>query len=189
MKDISGSKFVLIVGITIALCRLTLYNSRQLWSAYAVHMTTLSPPALLGDLALVFLCHKATASWDDHSHALAMSLLAVWMFVSKFIKLLGHYIRFPIDWVFLPVSVLFGYFHGAIKMYAVMTLSAVRGNLLFFIVFSFLAFVMYCLSYWKCFPLHIQVYHATCPALLMPTRPICFANGPVRFEPLHLGLH
>jgi hypothetical protein len=89
-------------------------------------MTTLSPPALLGDLGLIFLCHKATASWDEHAHMLAMSFLAAWMFVSKFIKLLGHYIRFPVDWVFLPVSILFGYFHGAIKMYAVMTLSAVR---------------------------------------------------------------
>ncbi len=155
MKVTSGSKFVLIVDIPVAACRLTLYvinNSRQLWSAYAVHMTTLSPPALLGDLALIFLCHKATASWDEHSHALAMSLLAVWMFVSKFIKLLGHYIRFPIDWVFLPVSILFGYFHGAIKMYAVMTLSAVRGNLVFLIVFSFPVLVMYCLGYWKWFP-------------------------------------
>ncbi|KAL4994435.1 nucleotide-diphospho-sugar transferase [Aspergillus recurvatus] len=97
---------------------------RQLWSAYAVHMTTLSPPALLGDLGLIFLCHKATASWDEHAHTLAMLFLAAWMFVSKFIKLLGHYIRYPVDWVFLPVSILFGYFHGAIKMYAVMTLSA-----------------------------------------------------------------
>lgn len=128
-------------------------------------MTTLSPPALLGDLALIFLCHKATASWDEHTHALAMSLLAVWMFVSKFIKLLGHYIRFPIDWVFLPVSILFGYFHGAIKMYAVMTLSAVCGNLLFFVVFS-PVFVIYCLVYWKCFPLHILLHipHFSCPS-------------------------
>ncbi|KAL5339268.1 nucleotide-diphospho-sugar transferase [Aspergillus crustosus] len=97
---------------------------RQIWSAYAVHMTTLSPPALLGDLGLIFLCHKATVSWDERSHTLAMSFLAAWMFVSKFIKLLGHYVRFPVDWVFLPVSIIFGYFHGAIKMYAVMTLSA-----------------------------------------------------------------
>ncbi|KAL4951808.1 nucleotide-diphospho-sugar transferase [Aspergillus filifer] len=97
---------------------------RQLWSAYAVHMTTLSPPALLGDLALIFLCHKTTSTWSEEAHIWAMSSLGAWMFVSKFIKLLGHYIRFPVDWVFLPVSILFGYFHGAIKMYAVMTLSA-----------------------------------------------------------------
>ncbi|EHA25997.1 hypothetical protein ASPNIDRAFT_56966 [Aspergillus niger ATCC 1015] len=41
----------------------------------------------------------------------------------KFIKLLGHYIRYPVDVILLPVSILFGYFHGAIKIYAVLTLN------------------------------------------------------------------
>lgn len=90
-----------------------------------MHLTTLSPPALLGDLLLVLLCHKATASWDEQSHTLAMQALGLWMFVSKFIKLLGHYIRFPVDFLLLPVSILFGYFHGGIKMYAVLTLNVV----------------------------------------------------------------
>ena len=100
-------------------------SSRQPWSAYAVHLTTLSPPALLGDLLLVLLCHKATASWDEGSHIMAMQVLGVWMFISKFIKLVGHYIRYPVDVLLLPVSILFGYFHGAIKMYAVLTLNVV----------------------------------------------------------------
>lgn len=99
--------------------------SRQPWSAYAVHLTTLSPPALLGDLLLVLLCHKATASWDENSHTLAMQILGGWMFISKFIKLLGHYIRYPVDVLLLPVSILFGYFHGGIKIYAVLTLNVV----------------------------------------------------------------
>jgi hypothetical protein len=54
-----------------------------------------------------------------------MNMLLLWVFTSKFIKLLGHYIRYPVDVFLLPVSVLFGYFHGAIKMYAVMTLNVV----------------------------------------------------------------
>lgn len=96
---------------------------RQPWSTYAVHLTTLSPPALLGDMILVFLCNKATESWDYDSHVLAMRALFMWMFVSKFIKLLGHYIRYPVDVLLLPVSILFGYFHGVIKMYAAVTLN------------------------------------------------------------------
>lgn len=54
------------------------------------------------------------------------------MFISKFIKLVGHYIRFPVDVLLLPVSILFGYFHGGIKMYAVLTLNVVshKPNLL-----------------------------------------------------------
>ncbi|PTU22216.1 hypothetical protein P175DRAFT_0501071 [Aspergillus ochraceoroseus IBT 24754] len=38
---------------------------------------------------------------------------------------MGHYIRYPVDMLLLPVSILFGYFHGGIKMYAVLTLSVV----------------------------------------------------------------
>lgn len=54
-----------------------------------------------------------------------MQALGLWMFISKFIKLLGHYIRYPVDVILLPVSILFGYFHGAIKIYAVLTLNVV----------------------------------------------------------------
>lgn len=99
--------------------------SRQPWSAYAVHLTTLSPPALLGDLLLIWLCHKATTPWGNALHDQAMTALYMWMFTSKWIKLLGHYIRYPVDVFLLPVSILFGYFHGIIKMYAVMTLNVV----------------------------------------------------------------
>lgn len=54
-----------------------------------------------------------------------MRALGVWMFFSKFIKLLGHYRRYPADFLLLPVSILFGYFHGAIKIYAAVTLNVV----------------------------------------------------------------
>jgi hypothetical protein len=96
---------------------------RQPWSTYAVHLTTLSPPAILGDMALIYLCHKATEHWDPNSHSTAMHALLTWMFISKFIKLLGHYIRYPVDISLLPVSILFGYFHGMIKIYACLTLN------------------------------------------------------------------
>ena len=110
--------------------------SRQPWSAYAVHLTTLSPPALLGDLLLVWLCHKATVSWGDALHDRAMTSLYLWIFSSKWMKLLGHYIRYPVDVFLMPVSILFGYFHGAIKMYAVMTLNVVS-CIVFFLFFLY----------------------------------------------------
>lgn len=75
--------------------------------------------------------------WGEVSHDRAMTSLYVWMFTSKWIKLLGHYIRYPVDVFLLPVSVLFGYFHGAIKMYAVMTLNVVSAFIDFMLLHSF----------------------------------------------------
>jgi hypothetical protein len=60
--------------------------------------------ALLGDLLLVWLCHKATINWGDASHARAMMALALWMFNSKWIKLLGHYILLSIYFEFDQTS-------------------------------------------------------------------------------------
>ncbi|KAK2745184.1 hypothetical protein FQN55_006308 [Onygenales sp. PD_40] len=96
---------------------------RQPWSTYAVYLTTLSPPALLGDWALIVLCQEGTRDWDEDSRNFLLHSLYVWMFVSKFIKLLGHYIRYPVDFVLLPVSIFFGYFHGLVKLYAACSLS------------------------------------------------------------------
>lgn len=45
--------------------------------------------------------------------------------MSKFVKLLGHYIRHPIDFLLLPVSIIFGYLHGLIKAKAMLSLDAV----------------------------------------------------------------
>lgn len=47
------------------------------------------------------------------------------MFVSKFSKNLGHYRRYPSDIALLPVSIMFGWFHGLIKLYAMVTLNEV----------------------------------------------------------------
>ncbi|OAX82131.1 hypothetical protein ACJ72_03514 [Emergomyces africanus] len=61
--------------------------------------------------------------WGEESRMFTLKALAAWMFVSKFIKLLGHYIRYPAEVILLPVSILFGYFHGLIKVYAAFTLN------------------------------------------------------------------
>ena len=47
------------------------------------------------------------------------------MVLTKFIKLIVHYIRYPVDFLLLPVSILFGYFHGLIKLYAICTIKVV----------------------------------------------------------------
>ncbi|KAI9792143.1 MAG: hypothetical protein M1833_001257 [Piccolia ochrophora] len=95
---------------------------QQPWSAYALHLATLSPPAFIGDCLLLFLCYQATQTYDDEVQAWALGLLAFWMIITKFLKLVGHFIRYPEDVMLLPVSILFGYLHGFIKVYAFLTL-------------------------------------------------------------------
>jgi hypothetical protein len=98
---------------------------QQPYSTYAVQITTLSPPAFIGDGALVWLLWEGVQAWPDEHRHLAIYTLLVWMFVSKFSKNLGHYLRYPSDVVLLPVSILFGWFHGLIKLYAMVTLDVV----------------------------------------------------------------
>lgn len=45
---------------------------------------------------------------------------------TKVIKLVGLFRKNPSDMMFLPVSIVFGYFHGLIKIYALFTLKMVR---------------------------------------------------------------
>ena len=52
------------------------------------------------------------------------------MIFSKFIKLITHFVRYPVDILLWPVSILFGWFHGAIKVYAMVTLSEVSDAVL-----------------------------------------------------------
>lgn len=47
------------------------------------------------------------------------------MLISKFSKNLGHYVRYPSDIALLPASIIFGWLHGLIKLYAMVTLDVV----------------------------------------------------------------
>lgn len=102
----------------------------QPWSTYSVFLTTLTAWAFLYDGLLLFLCYKVTETCSTSVRAATFSTLASWWFVTKFVKLLGHFTRFPQDIWLLPVSILYGYFHSiAIKPYAFYTLKEVSDAL------------------------------------------------------------
>lgn len=101
----------------------------QPWSTYAVQLTTLSPPALIGDAALWLLLVWGTNEWGSEDRWTAYYALAAWMIVSKFIKLISHFIRYPVDILLWPVSVIFGWCHGIIKLHAMGTLNEVSNAL------------------------------------------------------------
>ena len=90
-----------------------------------MQLTTLSPPAIVGDAWIVLLLWYATGNWVADDALKAMYALAAWMFFTKFIKLITHFVRFPIDILLFPLSPLFGWLHGVIKCYALVTLSEV----------------------------------------------------------------
>lgn len=98
---------------------------QQPWSTYAVQLTTLSPPALVGDAALWWFLVYGTWEWSSGDKWNAYYLLAAWMTASKFVKLVPHFIRFPVDIFLWPASVLFGWCHGIIKWHAMLTLNEV----------------------------------------------------------------
>lgn len=98
---------------------------QQPWSTYAVHLTTLTAWALPTDCLMLYLYGKVIETWTPLAQRLALGLLVCWMVMSKSIKLVGHFWRYPGDVVLLPVSILFGYAHGFIKLYAMLTLHVV----------------------------------------------------------------
>lgn len=124
-RDLRPSTMINNLNFTSANCSCCGRFRRQPYSAYAVHLTTLSPPAFVGDGMLVWLLWKASQGWPEKHQQLAIYALLLWMFLSKFLKNLGHYIRYPADFLLLPVSIIFGWFHGLIKLYAMVTLDVV----------------------------------------------------------------
>jgi len=107
------------------------------WSLYAVFQTTITQWAFLLD-CLLFVCFYLTLSeagyyfsYDDHEphaqddqqRALLWSFFLGHFAFSKTIKLVPHLLRNPGDVRFVPVSVLFGYFHNLIKLYGCITVT------------------------------------------------------------------
>jgi hypothetical protein len=107
------------------------------WSLYAVFQTTITQWAFLYDCLLTasFYCTLCEAGYysasDNAFHAekwernlLWALFIGYWLF-SRTIKLVPHLLRNPGDVRFVPLSVLFGYFHNLIKLYGCITVTEV----------------------------------------------------------------
>ncbi|KAK3341481.1 nucleotide-diphospho-sugar transferase [Lasiosphaeria hispida] len=97
--------------------------TQQLWCTYALHLATFTSLAFVTDPLLLYSCWRATEHWaSTNRHTLLVAELIFMFCFTKVVKLVGLFRRNPGDIVFLPVSILFGYFHGFIKVYALFTL-------------------------------------------------------------------
>lgn len=110
-------------------------NRNYPWSLYAVFQTTITQWAFLYDCGLVVLFYLAMLEAGYHGEAefhaekrdriLLWSLFLGHMVFSKTIKLVPHLLRNPGDVRFVPISILFGYFHNLIKLYGCITVTEV----------------------------------------------------------------
>ncbi|KAG0651682.1 hypothetical protein D0Z07_1981 [Hyphodiscus hymeniophilus] len=98
---------------------------QQPWSTYALHFATFTSLAFVVDPMILLLTYQATQQYSSAIQTYAVLGQMIWMLVTKYVKLHGLFIRNPSDLIFLPVSILFGYFHGLIKLYAAATLNMV----------------------------------------------------------------
>ena len=91
------------------------------WGAYVIYLGQFQTPALIIDgIQFALLC-KATEHSREHCKVV-FTLLGTWILFTKVFKLLPHLFRHPEDVKFLPVSILFSYFHGILNIYALLTL-------------------------------------------------------------------
>ncbi|KAM6485442.1 glycosyltransferase family 2 protein [Trichoderma sp. SZMC 28011] len=97
---------------------------QQPWCTYALHFATFTSIAFIVDPLLLASCWWATAEWNLQYRHYAFWAQFIFMFAfTKFVKLMGLLLRNPSDVVFVPISIVFGYFHGLIKLYALFTLN------------------------------------------------------------------
>ncbi|KAL9610129.1 MAG: hypothetical protein Q9167_005149 [Letrouitia subvulpina] len=112
-------------NITSMLVDRTIWRA-QPWSSYALHLSTFNPPAAILESVLAYLLYH---SYDEPktaaflpARATSMAWLVMWVLLSKTVKLWPHFCRYPADLKFLPVMFAFGYFHGLIKVWTLLTI-------------------------------------------------------------------
>ncbi|KAM7208997.1 Hyaluronan synthase [Naviculisporaceae sp. PSN 640] len=96
---------------------------QQPWCTYALHIATFTSLAFVFDPLLLFSCWWGTEGWSLRERYILLACEVIFMFCfTKVVKLVGLFRKNPSDIVYLPVSIVFGYFHGLIKLYALFTL-------------------------------------------------------------------
>ncbi|KAK0247638.1 hypothetical protein LTS09_017246 [Friedmanniomyces endolithicus] len=94
---------------------------RYWWGMYVIYVGQFQSPALLIDGLLFGLLGGAMKGSDDTRFAFIC--LGAWIFFTKIVKLIPHFLRYPQDMMYIPVSIAFSYLHGFINIYALATQS------------------------------------------------------------------
>ncbi len=90
-----------------------------------MHFATFTSLSIAFDPLFILLTLRAFRDLPGNGQLNCLYAQLAFMFWTKVIKLVGLFVRDPTDILFLPLSILFGYFHGFIKMWAAVTLRMV----------------------------------------------------------------
>lgn len=93
-----------------------------------MHIATFTSLAFVFDFLILAALWWGTEGWEPVNRNRAIYAQLAFLAFSKVVKLVGLFRRHPADIMFLPVSIIFGYFHGLIKIYAGLTLNMVSIN-------------------------------------------------------------
>ncbi|KAL5334296.1 hypothetical protein BJX70DRAFT_402747 [Aspergillus crustosus] len=87
------------------------------WSLYALHLSSFVNVDLVYDGILIYTLSMSPMSKELN----ALSYLIRWMLVCKIVKFIPYFVLHPQDLVMLPASIVFGYIHSFLKLYAGLT--------------------------------------------------------------------
>lgn len=100
-------------------------SMRYAWGCYVIYAGQFQTPALLVDSFLFYLLHSALLNASASVRTYSFVAYGLWIFFTKNLKMIPHYIRHPADMRFIPVSIAFSYIHGFFNIYALCTLTTI----------------------------------------------------------------
>ncbi|KAF2167927.1 glycosyltransferase family 2 protein [Zasmidium cellare ATCC 36951] len=95
---------------------------RYIWGLYYIYISQFQTPALLIDGLLFFFLHLALEDATLTTARIAYVVLAIWIIFTKNLKMIPHFRKYPQDLKFVPIGIVFSYFHGLINLWALFTM-------------------------------------------------------------------
>lgn len=97
------------------------YSLKMWWGLYVIYISQFQTPAVLCESVLAMLLYAAVGGPSVSQNF--WIALGCWIFMAKNLKMIPHYCRHPQDMIFIPVLMIFSYYHGMLNIYAACTMT------------------------------------------------------------------
>ncbi|KAM3421116.1 hypothetical protein BST61_g1530 [Cercospora zeina] len=102
-------------------------SPKMWWGFYAIYVSMWQTPNLLCEGLLATLLYAAVGSPSVAPHFWIG--LVSWIFFAKNLKMIPHFCRHPQDMIYIPVLMMFSYYHGYLNVKALCTMTTTHwGN-------------------------------------------------------------